>query len=181
MKRLIFLFGLIAVSLALPVNGQQTVKRFVSVTGNFNVLLPGSDSDEKPSDDGYIGNGSVTSVDGRTTYIVSYSCYCDSMDRPEVIKSKLDNIAIYLQSKPGYALTSQQDISLEPLAPDLPTFQGREFKVESSTNQIIYHAYVVETTVYQLIVISDKGGLSPPEAQTFFSSFHLAPALQSHE
>jgi len=170
-KIFLFLSLLVTAGLAIPSQGQTSGTPFSSSKGFFTVRMPGSTPKEEPANNGYAYNGSVTSIDGETTYVVEYRCFCDRIDQPEQAIQQFIRIMSELKVRTGGTIVSQTDLELQDSSNESIKYPGKEVKLEFGSSSAIYHIYLADTKIYLLSVTSEKAGTSA-EASDFFGSFH---------
>src|SRR5689334_10935219 len=112
MKNIFLLFVLLAAVVITPSQTQTSNTGFSSRLGFFTVRIPGYNPREELSNDGYSSNGSLISIDRKTTYVVEYKCYCDRIDKGDGVSQRFTAIIATLQSQTGGTVVSQKDLVL---------------------------------------------------------------------
>src|SRR5262249_12487591 len=113
MKRLAIAVLCFSVFIGSSVQARQNKSDwYISYRGRFSIRMPGSAAVEAPANDGYVRNGNVSSTTKNASFVVNYSCFCERLtDR--VGEQKLDELEMFLRSRPGHKILNKKNISLE--------------------------------------------------------------------
>ena len=171
MKKTFLLPILLIASLGTLGYGQTSGTPFSSPKGFFTVRMPGLDPKEESANDGLNCDGSLTSIDGKTTYAVEYRCYCNQVDQPEEASKQFIRIIAELQTRTGGTVVGQSDLVLRDSPDQLEGHPGKEVKIEFGSTSATYHIYLADTRTFVLSVTTEKT-IAPTGASDFFGSFH---------